>query len=118
MRKLTDISQQVVDDNPQLQDKETIIEKEILHFDILRCLESRGYLEELTFIGGTALRLCHDSMRFSEDLDFDGGGEFSAQKMVGLEDAIRSHLTQLYGHDVQVQSPKHRRFAADISVST
>ncbi|MCY4196361.1 MAG: nucleotidyl transferase AbiEii/AbiGii toxin family protein [Rhodobacteraceae bacterium] len=118
MRKLTDISQQVVDDNPQLQDKETIIEKEILHFDILRCLESQGYLDELTFIGGTALRLCHGSLRYSEDLDFDGGVDFAANQMAGLEEAIRSDLTQRYGHDVQVLPPKARRFLVDVAVST
>ncbi len=29
---------------------------------------------KLVFIGGTAIRLCYDSMRFSEDIDFDNRG--------------------------------------------
>jgi len=47
-----------------------VIEKELLHYDILFCLDKEGLLDQLTFQGGTSLRLCHGSPRFSEDLDF------------------------------------------------
>ena len=49
-----------------------VIEKELLHYDILFALEMEDLLDTLTFQGGTALRLCYGSQRFSEDLDFVG----------------------------------------------
>nr|WP_274620714.1 nucleotidyl transferase AbiEii/AbiGii toxin family protein [Colwellia maritima] len=35
-------------------------------------LHKEGFLQHLTFIGGTSLRLCYNSNRLSEDLDFTG----------------------------------------------
>ncbi|MCY4198073.1 MAG: nucleotidyl transferase AbiEii/AbiGii toxin family protein [Rhodobacteraceae bacterium] len=118
MPSLPELSKQVISNSPELEGNRVIIEKEILHFDILRCLQSRGYLGGLTFIGGTALRLCHGSTRYSEDLDFDGGSDFSAENMAGIEDDLRSDLAKRYGHEIQVQPPKPRQLDADISVST
>lgn len=49
---------------------ETII-KEFLHYEILKILhKSSKTKESLVFQGGTALRLCYNGTRFSEDLDF------------------------------------------------
>ena len=48
----------------------TVVEKELLHHDILREMNSAGLLSSLTFIGGTCLRACYGSARLSEDLDF------------------------------------------------
>ena len=36
-----------------------VIEKELLHYDLLFCLDQEGILDQLTFQGGTSLRLCH-----------------------------------------------------------
>ena len=46
-----------------------VVEKELLHHDILRVLSTAGLLTQLTFIGGTCLRACYGSNRLSEDLD-------------------------------------------------
>ena len=54
-----------------------VIEKELLHYDILYSLDRYGLLEGLVFQGGTALRLCYGANRFSEDLDFAGGESFT-----------------------------------------
>jgi predicted nucleotidyltransferase component of viral defense system len=62
-----------------------VVEKEILHYDIFYALDSAGLLKDLVLQGGTSLRLCRGSNRFSEDLDFAGGRDFSSQKM----DAIK-----------------------------
>jgi|GEM_PF-5801988 len=35
-----------------------VVEKELLHYDILFCLSEAGLLKRLTFQGGTSLRLC------------------------------------------------------------
>lgn len=36
-----------------------VIEKELLHYDILFTLDKAGLLSALTFQGGTSLRLCY-----------------------------------------------------------
>lgn len=47
-----------------------VIEKEIIHYEIIRSLGRNGLLRDITFQGGTSLRLCYGSQRYSEDLDF------------------------------------------------
>ena len=44
--------------------------REFLQVLILRIIYDKGYFKNLSFVGGTALRLLHDLKRFSEDLDF------------------------------------------------
>jgi predicted nucleotidyltransferase component of viral defense system len=58
-----------------------VIEKELLHYDILFSLDKEGLLDILTFQGGTSLRLCYGAPRFSEDLDFAGGRDFAGRQM-------------------------------------
>ena len=48
---------------------QAVVEKELLHHDILREMSRAGLLASLTFIGGTCLRACYGSSRLSEDLD-------------------------------------------------
>lgn len=50
--------------------KENIL-KEYLQHKILDIIFSTGYAKKLIFIGGTSIRIIHNSTRFSEDLDFD-----------------------------------------------
>jgi hypothetical protein len=68
-------------DNPALTAMRPVVEKELLHYEIFQALDGEGLLKDLVFQGGTALRLCHGSDRFSEDLDFAGGVEFCAGKI-------------------------------------
>jgi predicted nucleotidyltransferase component of viral defense system len=58
-----------------------VIEKELLHYDILFSLDKEGLLDILTFQGGTSLRLCYGAPRFSEHLDFAGGRDFAGRQM-------------------------------------
>ena len=53
-----------------------VVEKEILQHDIMDVLIRQGAMQTLTFIGGTLLRMCYNSARLSEDLDFNGGYDF------------------------------------------
>ena len=59
-----------------------VIEKELLHYDILFTLDNKGLLDKLTFQGGTSLRLCYGASRFSEDLDFAGGRNFASKVLL------------------------------------
>jgi len=45
--------------------------REYLQYKILESLFAQKTAVKLTFIGGTAVRIIHNSQRFSEDLDFD-----------------------------------------------
>lgn len=86
-----------------------VIEKELLHFDILFALEREGLLEKMTFQGGTCLRLCAGSPRFSEDLDFAGGGSFSDRDAALLKECVQDYISKRYGLEVFVKDPKTLR---------
>jgi hypothetical protein len=61
-----------------------VVEKELLHHDILREMNAAGLLSSLTFIDGTCLRACYGSARLSEDLDFTGGADFTRETLAAL----------------------------------
>jgi predicted nucleotidyltransferase component of viral defense system len=82
-----------------------VVEKEILHHDILREMNKAGFLKGLTFIGGTCLRNCYGSLRLSEDLDFTGGFDFTRQDMAGLGELLRDSLQKKYDLPVSVTEP-------------
>jgi predicted nucleotidyltransferase component of viral defense system len=83
-----------------------VVEKEILHHDILREMSGAGLLEKLTFMGGTCLRACYGSSRLSEDLDFSGGADFNREILLPLPALLREKLLVKYGLEVEVSEPK------------
>lgn len=83
-----------------------VVEKELLHYDILFALDQAHLLDHLTFQGGTSLRLCYGSPRFSEDLDFTGGKNFSTAYLINMKDCLEKYLYSRYGLDVSVKEPK------------
>jgi predicted nucleotidyltransferase component of viral defense system len=87
----------------------TVIEKELLHYDILFALEKGGLLDTLVFQGGTSLRLCHGANRFSEDLDFAGGKEFSSSTLEKMKNCIENYIGTRYGLEVTVKEPSKLR---------
>lgn len=82
-----------------------VIEKELLHYDILFCLEEKGLLDNLVFQGGTSLRLCRGGNRFSEDLDFAGGRDFSSTRLGEMKDCLQDYIGKRYGLEVIVKEP-------------
>ncbi len=82
------------------------IAKELLHYDILFCLDSHGLLDTLTFQGGTSLRLCYGAVRFSEDLDFAGGRDFATANLIAMKDCLEKYLGKRYGLEIIVKEPK------------
>lgn len=67
--------------------------KEYLQLLILDHLSSTSYIEKLSFIGGTNLRLIQGIDRFSEDLDFDCKGLTEAE-FVAMTDGVVTYLRQ------------------------
>lgn len=82
-----------------------VVEKELLHHDILREMSGAGLLAGLTFIGGTCLRACYGSSRLSEDLDFTGGGDFRRRDLADLGKILTERLKDRYGLPVRVSEP-------------
>lgn len=83
-----------------------VIEKELIHYDILHALEAEGLLAGLTFQGGTALRLIYGGSRFSEDLDFVGGYDFNQSNLQQLRSCVMDYLGDRYGLETSVKAPK------------
>lgn len=115
---LADLVLRIQENDPTLKGLGLILEKEILHYDILYALQQSKFLEGLTFCGGTALRLCHGAPRLSEDLDFEGGEDFAAGQMGGIETCLKDFLGNRYGLHVKVRPPKDRSEAFDVPVNT
>lgn len=96
---------QIVQANPDYAAVTPVIEKEILHHDIMDVLIKQGVMQRLTFIGGTSLRMCYNSSRLSEDLDFNGGYDFKPAEFDGLESEIQTYIQNKYETDVWVNKP-------------
>lgn len=96
---------QIVKANPEYAAITPVIEKEILHHDIMDVLVQHGAMQKLTFIGGTSLRMCYNSSRLSEDLDFNAGHNFKPSEFDGLEIEIQSYISKKYETDVWVNKP-------------
>lgn len=95
----------IVERNPEYASITPVIEKEILHHDIMDVLVQQGAMHSLTFIGGTSLRMCYNSSRLSEDLDFNGGHNFTPSDFDGLEVEIKHYIEKKYETEVWVSKP-------------
>ncbi len=100
---------QLVDEALRNQDAlaplRVVVEKELLHHDIMREMSTAGLLSNLTFMGGTCLRACYGSSRLSEDLDFTGGAQFSRESLTALAQVLVQSLQRKYGLPVEVSEP-------------
>lgn len=96
---------QALQNNPELSNLRVVVEKELLHHDILRILSQNNLLSELVFIGGTALRSCYGGIRLSEDLDFTGGLDFNRNSLVSMNKALKDSLQEKYGLNVNITEP-------------
>ncbi len=105
--------------HPELAGMEVIVEKELLHYELLHVLDRGGWLDALTFQGGTALRLCYGGSRFSEDLDFSGGPGFSTNRMGDLANELKDSLSGM-DLSVDVISPNSTisQYSSEIGVSS
>jgi predicted nucleotidyltransferase component of viral defense system len=90
---------------PNLSSLRIVVEKELLHHDILRILRNNNLLQKLTFIGGTCLRCCYGGIRLSEDLDFTGGSDFSRDSLSAMGSVLTEDFQSKYGLSVQVSEP-------------
>ena len=69
-----------------------VVEKELLHYDILYCLDQGGLLDQMVFQGGTSLRLCHGG--YDRTL---GKEKFEGYLLGVLQKQFSLLITKLYG---------------------
>jgi len=91
--------------SPGLSHMRPVVEKELLHYDLLFTLDKENLLDKLTFQGGTSLRLCYGAPRFSEDLDFVGGHGFVSEQLMAIKDCIEHYIGKRYELEVTVKTP-------------
>jgi len=58
----------------ELWTEKSYLLREYLQYEILKLMFESKYASKYTFLGGTCLRICYNTNRFSEDLDFDNVG--------------------------------------------
>src|SRR5580704_16727380 len=97
---------QALRNNQGLAALRSVVEKELLHHDILRIMRDNNLLSELTFNGDTCLRCCYGGMRLSEDLDFTGGSHFSRQTLSAMGKLLKQSLEEKYGLEVSITEPE------------
>ena len=105
MNLFDSLVEEALKNQPDLSPLRVAVEKELLHHDILRILRQSNLLTELTFSGGTCLRICYGGIRLSEDLDFTGGANFSRKTLSTLGKAVIQGLQEKYGFPVTVSEP-------------
>lgn len=96
---------QAIGNHAELAHLRVVVEKELLHHDIMLVLSAAGLLEKLCFIGGTCLRACYGSNRLSEDLDFTGGADFHRDDFAQLRAVLIEQLQTKYSLQVDVSEP-------------
>jgi predicted nucleotidyltransferase component of viral defense system len=90
------------DERPALR---SVIAKELLQYDIIYALDNEGLLRNLVFKGGSALRMCRNSDRFSDNLEFSGGIEFSSAELEKIMLCLQGDLTGRYGFHIDLTQP-------------
>ncbi|MBE7564108.1 nucleotidyl transferase AbiEii/AbiGii toxin family protein [Acidithiobacillus sp. HP-6] len=93
-----------------------VVEKELLHYEIFNALDSEGLLKNLVFQGGTSLRLCRGSDRFSEDLDFAGGKAFTSDSVSKIKACVTQRVGDRFGLDVTVREPRTAKQGQNVQV--
>jgi predicted nucleotidyltransferase component of viral defense system len=86
--------------------------REYLQCLILQILFESDYANKFCFLGGTSIRLVHNSNRFSEDLDFDNFS-ISKKEFIQVSDLIRRQLN-LQGFNIDVEIVGKAAFRLDI----
>lgn len=94
----------------------TII-KELLHYEIIQALILSGASKHLVFHGGTCLRLCHRGNRYSEDLDFAGGADFTPKLLEPFQETLRQQIASAYGLEVEVTTKNGAPDSDGVAVS-
>jgi predicted nucleotidyltransferase component of viral defense system len=87
---------------PDVQGFDRSLLREYLQYKILDIIFKDKLAAKLSFLGGTALKICYGSRRFSEDLDFDNFGLTEAE-FGELSEIIKKQL-ELEGYKIETRN--------------
>lgn len=88
----------------------SVIIKEMLHLDILKALSDCEISKQIAFQGGTALRLCYQGTRYSEDLDFvlcNENLDFDKELFREFEEVFIKSIKDKYNLETELIYPKN-----------
>jgi len=89
--------------SPKLHIFERALLREYLQYKILNIIFSEAkWASMLCFLGGTCLRIVHNNLRFSEDLDFDNFG-LSEKEFVEISQLIKTKLEE-EGYELEIRN--------------
>lgn len=92
--------------NEQIKPRSTLVE--YIQYELLESIYKQKESKHLSFMGGTAIRICYNSNRFSEDLDFDNFGlDFDEFKDM-LDKVVKD--MELKGFEVEFRFVKKAAF--------
>lgn len=76
--------------------------REYLQYKILDIIFKSDFGAKFSFLGGTAIKICYGSSRFSEDLDFDNFS-LTEEDFIELSEIIKKELA-LEGYEIEVRN--------------
>ena len=87
---------------PNLQGFERSILREYLQYKILNIIFKSDFGKKLSFLGGTAIKICYNGFRFSEDLDFDNF-KLTKDDFEKMSVIIKNGL-ELEGYEIEIKN--------------
>ncbi len=92
-----------------------IVQKELLHYEILFALDRTNLLQELVFRGGAALRLCYGAPRLCEGLKFAGGPAFDAGSLEDAKAVLDRRVRRRFGLEAAVKETRAESVAPGVT---
>lgn len=92
----------------QLHGFNRFILREYLQYKILEIVFESEYANKLSFLGGTCLRIVHESSRFSEELDFDNFNLSTAD--FGMVTSIVKRELERLGYSIEMRNVEKGAF--------
>lgn len=99
---------------PNLSGFDKNVLREYLQYKILDIIFKSDISNKLSFLGGTAIKICYGSQRFSEDLDFDNFG-LNETEFKRLSEIIKKEL-KLEGYEVEIKNVFKGAFRCNIRI--
>lgn len=99
---------------PNLSGFDKNVLREYLQYKILDIIFKSAISDKLSFLGGTAIKICYGSQRFSEDLDFDNFG-LTETEFTKLSEIIKKEL-ELEGYEVEIKNVFKGAFRCNIRI--
>ena len=107
MNNVLEFAMSLLDDDPSSY---PAVMKEVIHIEALRSMSEVGLFEKMVFQGGTAIRLCHNGVRYSEDMDFSASESLTNLDLEEFFNHLQDMMADL-GFQMEPYKPsKHKDF--------